>query len=136
MLEITALGSAPPPKARATDVTLFTRQLAGLPLAPCLELIADTPSCGDLPRIVGSVARDITQGVAFLEALARHPTCFNALYCQLVAVGELAGVLPVVLLQLPIFFGESETESRISVSLTNPRQTTILPGGGSLARAR
>ncbi|CAH2800573.1 MAG: Type IV fimbrial assembly protein PilC [uncultured Caballeronia sp.] len=105
MLEITALGSAPPPKARATDVTLFTRQLAGLlraglPLAPCLELIADTPSRGGLPRIVGSVARDITQGVAFSEALARHPACFNALYCQLVAVGELAGALPVVLAQL------------------------------------
>jgi len=105
VLEITALGSAPPPKARANDVTLFTRQLAGLlraglPLAPCLELIADTPSRGGLPRIVGSVVRDITQGVAFSEALARHPACFNALYCQLVAVGELAGALPVVLARL------------------------------------
>jgi len=105
VLEITALGSAPPPKARANDVTLFTRQLAGLlraglPLAPCLELIADTPSRGGLPRIVGSVARDITQGVAFSEALARHPACFNALYCQLVAVGELAGALPFVLARL------------------------------------
>lgn len=105
VLEITALGSAPPPKARATDVTLFTRQLAGLlraglPLAPCLELIADTPSRGGLPRIVGSVARDITQGVTFSEALARHPACFNALYCQLVAVGELAGALPAVLARL------------------------------------
>ena len=105
VLEITALGSAPPPKARAADVTLFTRQLAGLlraglPLAPSLDLIADTPSLGDLPRIVGSVARDITQGIAFSEALARHPAFFNALYCQLVAVGEVAGALPVVLARL------------------------------------
>ena len=105
VLELTALGSAPPPKARAADVTLFTRQLAGLlraglPLAPSLDLIADTPSRGDLPRIVGSVARDITQGIAFSEALARHPAFFNALYCQLVAVGEVAGALPVVLARL------------------------------------
>ena len=102
VLELTALGSAPPPKARAADVTLFTRQLAGLlraglPLASSLDLIADTPLRGGLPRIVGSVARDITQGVAFSAALARHPACFNALYCQLVAVGEVAGALPVVL---------------------------------------
>ncbi|HEV7832901.1 MAG TPA: type II secretion system F family protein [Caballeronia sp.] len=105
VLELTALGSAPPPKARAADVTLFTRQLAGLlraglPLAPSLDLIADTPSRGGLPRIVGSVARDITQGVAFSEALARHPACFNTLYCQLIAVGEVAGALPVVLARL------------------------------------
>lgn len=44
-----------------------------------------------------SVARDITQGIAFSEALAPHPACFNALYCQLAAVGELAGALPSVL---------------------------------------
>jgi type IV pilus assembly protein PilC len=105
VLELAALGSAPPPKARAADVTLFTRQLAGLlraglPLAQSLELIANTPSRGGLPRIVGSVARDITQGIAFSEALARHPACFNALYCQLVAVGELAGALPTVLARL------------------------------------
>ncbi len=34
------------------------------------------------------------------------------------------------------YFSASSKPSRISVSLTNLRQTTILPGGGSLARAR
>ncbi len=105
VLELTALGHAPPPKVRAADITLYTRQLAGLlraglPLAPSLDLIAQTPSRGGLPRIVGSLARDITQGISFSEALARHPSCFNAMYCQLVAVGEVAGALPTVLARL------------------------------------
>ena len=105
VLELDALGHAPPPKASAADVTLFTRQLAGLlraglPLAPSLELIAQTPTRGGLPRIVQNVARDITQGVPFSDALARHPACFGPLYCQLVAVGELAGALPTVLARL------------------------------------
>ncbi len=105
VLELTALGAAPPPKASAADLTLYTRQLAGLlraglPLAPSLELIAQTPSRGGLPRIVGQLARDITQGIPFSEALARHPACFNQLYCQLVAVGEVAGALPTVLARL------------------------------------
>ncbi len=47
-----------------------------------------------------SVARDITHGVPFSDALARHPSCFGPLYCQLVAVGELAGALPTVLARL------------------------------------
>ncbi|SAK48439.1 type IV pilus biogenesis protein PilC [Caballeronia arationis] len=55
---------------------------------------------GGLPRIVRSVARDITQGVPFSAALARHPACFGPLYCQLVSVGELAGALPTVLARL------------------------------------
>jgi type IV pilus assembly protein PilC len=105
VLELTALGHAPPPKVRTADITLYTRQLAGLlraglPLAPSLDLIAQTPSRGGLPRIVGSLARDITQGISFSEALARHPSCFNAMYCQLVAVGEVAGALPTVLARL------------------------------------
>jgi type IV pilus assembly protein PilC len=120
VLELAALGSAPPPKARAADVTLFTRQLAGLlraglPLAQSLELIADTPSRGGLPRIVGSVARDITQGIAFSEALARHPACFNVLYCQLIAVGELAGALPTVLAGLPKIANERALNGRSCV---------------------
>lgn len=105
VLELVAVGTAPPARARAAEITLFTRQLggllrAGLPLAPSLELIAQTPSRGGLPRIVGAVARDITQGIAFSEALARHPACFNALFCQLIAVGEVAGALPTVLARL------------------------------------
>jgi type IV pilus assembly protein PilC len=102
VLELTSLGAAPAARARTADVTLFTRQLAGLlraglPLAPSLDLIAQTPARGDLPRIITAISRDITQGVAFSDALARHPLCFNALYCQLVSVGEMAGALPTVL---------------------------------------
>ena len=46
-----------------------------------------------MPRIVGALARDITGGLRFSAALARHPARFNALYCQLVEVGEAAGAL-------------------------------------------
>jgi type IV pilus assembly protein PilC len=105
VLELTSLGAAPAARARTADVTLFTRQLAGLlraglPLAPSLDLIAQTPARGGLPRIISAISRDITQGVAFSDALARHPACFNALYCQLVSVGEMAGALPTVLARL------------------------------------
>ena len=45
VVEIKARGPAPRPKARAAEVTRFTRQLAsllraGLPLAPSLDLLA------------------------------------------------------------------------------------------------
>ncbi|ACC71828.1 type II secretion system F family protein [Paraburkholderia phymatum] len=108
-VEWIARGAAPPPAARAADVTLFTRQLsgllrAGLPLASALELLAQASKHNartkGMPRIVRALARDITAGVSFSSALARHPAQFNALYCQLVEVGEASGTLPAVLARL------------------------------------
>ncbi|ASV98061.1 type II secretion system F family protein [Paraburkholderia aromaticivorans] len=105
--ELTAHGPAPRPSARAADITLFTRQLAsllraGLPLAPALDLLAQaqTSRRQGMPRIVGALARDITGGLRFSAALQRHPAQFNALYCQLVEVGEAAGALAAVLARI------------------------------------
>ncbi|HYS67571.1 MAG TPA: type II secretion system F family protein [Paraburkholderia sp.] len=107
IVELTAHGPAPRAKARAADVTLFTRQLAsllraGLPLAPALDLLAQaqTSRRQGMPRIVGTLARDITGGLRFSAALQRHPAQFNALYCQLVEVGEAAGALAAVLARI------------------------------------
>jgi type IV pilus assembly protein PilC len=107
IVELTSRGPAPRPQARASEVTRFTRQLAsllraGLPLAPSLELLAQAPAPRQhgMSRIVGALARDITSGLSFSAALARDAAQFNALYCQLVAVGEAAGALPAVLARI------------------------------------
>lgn len=107
IVELNASGPAPRPKASAADVTLFTRQLAsllraGLPLAPALDLLgqAQTSRRQGMPRIVGALARDIASGLRFSAALQRYAAQFNALYCQLVEVGEAAGALPGVLARI------------------------------------
>ncbi|WOD17594.1 type II secretion system F family protein [Paraburkholderia kirstenboschensis] len=107
VVDLKAQGPAPRPKANAADVTLFTRQLAsllraGLPLAPALDLLGQAQSSRrpGMPRIVGALARDITAGLRLSAALQRHPLQFNALYCQLVEVGEAAGALSAVLARI------------------------------------
>jgi type IV pilus assembly protein PilC len=104
VVELVERGTAPPPHARAANATAFTRQLAsllraGLPLAPSLELLALSPDSGSrgMPRIAAALARDITTGLSFSAALARRPAQFDALYCQLVAVGEASGALATLL---------------------------------------
>ncbi|MBW0450029.1 type II secretion system F family protein [bacterium M00.F.Ca.ET.228.01.1.1] len=107
VVDLRSEGPAPRAKASAAEVTLFTRQLAsllraGLPLAPALDLLAQPQNArrAGMPRIVGTLARDITAGLRFSAALQRHPAQFNALYCQLVEVGEAAGALPAVLARI------------------------------------
>ncbi|TAL99852.1 MAG: type II secretion system F family protein [Paraburkholderia sp.] len=107
-ITITALArqrEAPVPRAGPADITRFTRQLssllhAGLPLAPALDLLAQSPGPQGMPRIVGTLARDISAGMRFSDSLARHPQRFGALYCQLVAVGEASGALVAVLARI------------------------------------
>ncbi|CAG9244739.1 Type IV fimbrial assembly protein PilC [Paraburkholderia unamae] len=105
VLSVDRQGSAPLPKASHADVTRFTRQLAsllraGLPLAGALDLLAQSPGPHGMPRIAAALARDITAGLRFADSLARHPARFNALYCQLVSVGEASGALAAVLARL------------------------------------
>jgi type IV pilus assembly protein PilC len=132
VLELSLLGVAPQPKASGADVTRFTRQLAGLlraglPLAASLDLIAQTPMRGGLPRIVRLVARAITRGVPFSKALALYPACFGPLYCQLVAVGELAGALPGVLARLADDREQSAAQrARLRAALTYPVMVLLL----------
>jgi type IV pilus assembly protein PilC len=134
VVELTARGPAPRPRARATDVTRFTRQLAsllraGLPLAPSLELLgqAPTPRQRGMSRIVGALARDITCGLDFSAALARHPSQFNALYCQLVAVGEASGALPDVLARVADDRERAAAQrAKVRAALTYPMAILLL----------
>jgi len=134
IIELTARGWAPRPQARAAEVTRFTRQLAsllraGLPLAPSLDLLAQAPAARQrgMSRIVGALARDITSGLSFSAALARHPGQFNALYCQLVAVGEASGALPAVLARVADDRERAATQrAKVKAALTYPVAILLL----------
>jgi type IV pilus assembly protein PilC len=126
VLAIERKTSAPAPKASHADVTRFTRQLAsllraGLPLAHALDLLAQSPGPHGMPRIAAALARDITGGRRFADSLARHPARFNALYCQLVAVGEASGALAAVLARLADDRERAAAQrARVRAALTYP----------------
>ncbi|MEW6346383.1 MAG: type II secretion system F family protein [Paraburkholderia sp.] len=137
VVELTMRGPAPRPQARAAEVTRFTRQLAsllraGLPLAPSLDLLAQAPAPRQrgMSRIVAALARDITGGLSFSAALARHAAQFNALYCQLVAVGETAGALPAVLARIADDRERSAAQrAKVKAALTYPVAILLLALG-------
>ena len=104
-LKIVARGHARAPHLRSRDVTQFSRQLgsllqAGLPLLPALELIAQSHAQASVKRVVAALARAIARGARFSAALLLYPHSFDALYCQLVLLGEATGSLHLVLTRL------------------------------------
>lgn len=100
------------PRTTARDITQFTRQLAtllhaGVPLLQAFQILERGENNAALQAILRSLHADIEGGMALNLALRRH-AAFDAMYCNLVAVGEVAGMLDTMLARLANHLEKSE----------------------------
>ncbi|QKS27614.1 type II secretion system F family protein [Accumulibacter sp.] len=90
------------------DITLFTRQLAtmmkaGVPLLQTFEIVGrghDNPAVG---KLLLDIKADVETGSSLSQAFRKYPVQFDALYCNLVAAGEQAGILETLLDRLATY---------------------------------
>src|SRR3954453_12456103 len=85
-------------KVKAAELTVMTRQLAtmitsGMTLLRAFYVLEDQLENKKLKETVGAVREDIESGLAFSDALAKHPKIFSPLYVAMVRAGETGGVL-------------------------------------------
>jgi type II secretory pathway component PulF len=90
---------------RRRDITGFTRELAALlaaaiPIPQALSSIAEEESNPALRSVVEGISSEVKGGVALSAALSRHSKLFPPLYTSMVRVGEEAGALPHVMVDL------------------------------------
>jgi len=90
------------------DIALFTRQLAtmmrsGVPLLQSFDIAIK--GCGNpsLARLLNDVRANVETGSSLSQAFRRHPDHFDALFCNLVAAGEQAGILDSLLDRLATY---------------------------------
>jgi type IV pilus assembly protein PilC len=100
------------PSARPRDITQFTRQLAtllhaGVPLLQAFHILERGESKATVKTLIQTLHRHIEGGIALNQALREHAQ-FDDLYCNLVAVGELAGMLDTMLTRLANHLEKSE----------------------------
>jgi type IV pilus assembly protein PilC len=99
------------------QLSAFTRQLstlqdAGLPILRSLRILEQQQKPGMLRSVLKQVGEDVEGGATLSEAMARHPKCFNRLYCNMVAAGEAGGVLDVILQRLADFMEKAQKLKR------------------------
>lgn len=92
------------PSVHTQDITLVTRQLAtllqaGVPLLQAFDIIAKGTRQPALQDVMQDLRQRVEGGQALHQALRQH-TAFDALFCNLVAAAEMAGMLDTVLEQL------------------------------------
>jgi type IV pilus assembly protein PilC len=118
------------PKVVAKDLVLFTRQLstmidAGLPLIQGLEILANQEPNKTFQKILLQIKTDVEAGATFADALKKHPKVFDNLYTNLVAAGELGGVLDTILQRLATYIEKNEKlKGKVKGALVYP--VTIL----------
>lgn len=99
-----SIGTGVTPK----DLQIFTRQLAtmidaGLPLVQCLDILANQTENKSFKKVLQSVKSSVEQGATFSDSLRKHPKIFDELYSNLVAAGEIGGILDTILNRLAIY---------------------------------
>lgn len=89
-------------KVTDKDITLFTRQLAtmmkaGVPLLQCFDIVGKGASNPAVARLLVEVKTEVETGNSLAGAFRKYPLYFDALFCNLVAAGEQAGILETLL---------------------------------------
>lgn len=100
-------------KVKTKVICQFARQLstlqdAGLAILRSLRILEQQQKPGTLKRVIGYVAEDIEGGATLSEALGKHPKVFNHLFVNMVAAGEVGGVLDIILARLADFMEKAE----------------------------
>ncbi len=89
-------------KVSEKDITLFTRQLAtmlkaGVPLLQCFDIVGKGASNPAVSRLLVEIKTEVETGSSLAQAFRKYPLHFDALFCNLVAAGEQAGILETLL---------------------------------------
>lgn len=103
-LKLPSLGGG----VKSTDLVVFVRQFAtmidaGLPLVQCLEILSDQQPNKTFKRVLTDVKANVEGGSTFADSLKRHPNVFDSLFVNLVAAGEIGGILDTILNRLATY---------------------------------
>jgi len=108
------------------DLVIFTRQFAtmidaGLPLVQCLDILASQLDNLAFREVLTKVKVKVESGSTLADALKDHPKVFDTLYVQLVAAGEIGGILDTILNRLAAYIEKNEKlKSKVKGAMVYP----------------
>jgi len=114
------------------EIATFTRQLAtmmkaGVPLLQSFDIVGQGNPNPSLSKLINDLRIDIETGSSMSSAFRKYPNQFSALYCNLVAAGESAGILDTLLDRLATYMEKIEAvKSKIKSALMYPISVLIV----------
>ena len=123
------------PRIKTKDLVVFTRQFAvmidaGLPLVQCLTILGDQMENAAFKKVVREIRSDVEQGSTFADALGKHPRVFSDLFVNLIAAGEVGGILDTILNRLAAYLEKADKlASQVRGAMVYPTTVMIIAFG-------
>ena len=104
-------------KVPTADVTRFARLFAtmidaGLPLVQCLSILHGQMENETFRKGLKTVTTDVESGSTLSEAMTKQKNIFNSLFINMVAAGEVGGILDDVLLRVSTYMEKADALRR------------------------
>ncbi len=121
------------------DLVIFTRQFAtmidaGLPLVQCLDILAGQLENLAFRDVLTKVKQKVESGSTLADSLGDHPKVFDTLYVQLVAAGEIGGILDTILNRLAVYIEKAEKlKSKVKGAMVYPASVLVIAIGVTAA---
>ncbi|MCB1197562.1 MAG: type II secretion system F family protein [Deltaproteobacteria bacterium] len=95
-------------KVKSKDIVVFARQFAtmidaGLPIVQCLEIQMSQLESPAFKFVLKEVKADVETGSTLADSMKKHPKVFDDLFVNLIAAGEIGGILDTILLRLAAY---------------------------------
>ncbi|MEL6349568.1 MAG: type II secretion system F family protein [Myxococcota bacterium] len=122
------------PKVKTKDLVLFTRQFAtmidsGLPLIQCLEIQAKQAQNPTFREQIQHIKEQVESGKTFADALQTYESTFDPLYRNMVAAGEVGGILDTILNRLAVYLEKADKlRGQVVGAMMYPTLTIIVAG--------
>jgi type IV pilus assembly protein PilC len=114
------------------DIVVFTRQFAtmidaGLPLVQALDILANQSDNKRFARVLFEVKARVEGGASFSDALRSQPKVFDELFTNLVAAGEVAGILDSIMLRLATYIEKNmKLRSKVKSAMIYPSAVALV----------
>jgi len=113
-------------KVKDKDKVIFVRQFAtmidaGLPLVQCLDILQEQQDNANFKRVIRQIKKDVEEGSTLSDAVKKHSKVFDNLFHNLVAAGEVGGILDVILNRLAAYIEKiAKLKKKVKGALTYP----------------
>jgi type IV pilus assembly protein PilC len=99
------------------DLVIFTRQFAtmidsGLPLVQCLEIQSKQAPNPTFRKQLVVIKENVESGTTFADALGKFPETFDDLFRNMIAAGEVGGILDTILNRLAQYLEKADKLKR------------------------
>ncbi len=120
------------PKVQTADIMLFARQFstmidAGLPIIQCLDILHSQQENKTFQKILKEIKESVEGGSTLADALKKYPKEFDDLFVNMIAAGEIGGILDNILNRLASYMEKAaKLKGQVKGAMTYPIITIVI----------